>query len=123
MIRKIDIQSQIRDIISEKFAEASGKQQQKSANNPRLTQDLIVKEIRKKGIVDSIMNGIKFEHQIHQSNLNHSLFGDKLNKSNASILHENQTNSKAPKFLDKNQEFAVPLNKGEKKTLNTIKSN
>ena len=62
------------------------------------------------------MNGIKFEHQIHQSNLNQSIFAEKFNKSsnNASILHDkNETNSKAPKFNDKNQEFAVPLNKSE----------
>lgn len=70
---------------------------------------MIVQEIRKKGIVDSIMNGIKFENQLHQAASNQSF--SNLNKSNTSILHDNPAKP-APKFIDKNQEFAVPLNKG-----------
>lgn len=55
------------------------------------------------GIVDSIMSGIKFETQIYKSNQNQSI--------NNSKLHDNSFKT-IPKFVDKNQEYAVPLNKG-----------
>jgi hypothetical protein len=43
---QFDIQSQIREIISEKLNESN--------SNQKLTQDLIVQEIRKKGIVEKV---------------------------------------------------------------------
>lgn len=88
---QIDIQSQIREIISEKLNESN--------SNQKLTQDLIVQEIRKKGIVDSLMNGIKFENQIFQSN----------QEKPAKLPAANNNHKTTPKFLDKTLDYAVPL--------------
>ncbi len=88
---QIDIQSQIREIISEKLNESN--------SNQKLTQDLIVQEIRKKGIVDSLMNGIKFENQIFQSN----------QEKPTKLPAANNNHKTTPKFLDKTLDYAVPL--------------
>lgn len=49
------------------------------------------------------MSGIKFETQIYKSNQNQSI--------NNSKLHDNSQKT-IPKFIDKNQEYTAPLNKG-----------
>ncbi len=47
---KIDIQSQIREIIAEKYSESSNIRDAGIKTNPeKLSQDLIVQELRKKG--------------------------------------------------------------------------
>lgn len=72
-----------------------------SLNNTRLSQDLIVQEVKKKGLVDSVMNGIKFDGKI----------GGAMNPRGVTgRLHEAGVKT-TPKFVDMNQEFAVPLNK------------
>ncbi|RNA34018.1 centrosomal of 76 kDa, partial [Brachionus plicatilis] len=70
--------------------------------NTRLSQEQIVEEVKKKGILDSIMSGVKFESQIFQSNQNQSI--------NNSKLHDSST-KQTPKFVNKNQEYTLPLNK------------
>jgi len=56
---EVDIQSQIRSIIAEQMSSNDGL---KSSN-----QEAIVHEIRKKGIIDSLMSGVKFENHIQQT--------------------------------------------------------
>ena len=60
---------------------------------------MIVQEIRKKGIIDSLMTGMKFENQLHQARANQSL-------NNAAKPVSPANNSSA-----KTQEYAIPLNK------------
>lgn len=101
---KIDIQSQIRDIIAQKMAETGGSggsnESTMRANTDKVVnQDLIVQELRRKGLIDSIMSGMKFESKIHQSTNPNRL------------VSENRELKTTPRFVDKNQEFAIPLNK------------
>ena len=54
--------------------------------------------MRKKGIIDSLMTGMKFENQLHQAKSNQSI------QPNASQPPQTTQTAKA-------QEFAIPLNK------------
>lgn len=50
ILLKIDIQSKIRDIIAEKFKEIQNeKQQSEDAQSHKLTHDMVLQEIKKKG--------------------------------------------------------------------------
>lgn len=50
------------------------------------------------------MNGLKFENQIHQS----------INEKPTKLVQDSSLLIKTtPKFVDKNQEYAVPLEKGK----------
>jgi hypothetical protein len=59
---------------------------------------MIVQEIRKKGIIDSLMTGMKFENQLHQAKPNQS-------------IQLNTSQSPPTTQATKAQEFAIPLNK------------
>jgi hypothetical protein len=61
---------------------------------------MIVQEIRKKGIIDSLMTGMKFENQLHQAR--------PANQQQSGQLNSSQPASHA---ASKAQEFAIPLNK------------
>jgi len=93
----MDIQSLIRDIVAEKLNDSS-------KSNTKLSQEAIVQEIRKKGVVDSIMDGIKFENKIFKSN-QPKVDSVKMNNNplKASINPKSNENT--------NQDYLLPLNK------------
>ncbi len=78
---EVDIQSQIRSIISEQMSNSN------PGNN---NHEAIVQQIKNKGIIDSLMTGIKFENHIHQATTN------KIQSSNT-------------KTKPANSDFAIPL--------------
>ncbi len=80
---EVDIQSQIRTIIAEQMSSNDGLKPSH--------QEAIVHEIRKKGIIDSLMSGVKFENHIRQT---------------TSTLPPAKKQTKPA-----DQEFAVPLDK------------
>jgi centrosomal protein CEP76 len=88
---ELDIQSKIRDIIADKLSE-SGEQQATHASS----QELLIQELKKKGIVDSIINGLKIDSNNEEKNH----FNSKQPKKTV-IVKSNE---------NKIQEFLVPLN-------------
>jgi centrosomal protein CEP76 len=92
----MDIQSLIRDIVAEKLSDSS-------KSSTKLSQEAIVQEIRKKGVVDSIMDGIKFENKIFKSNQ------PKIDPTKTNNPLKASMNLKPNEIA--NQEYLLPLNK------------
>ena len=132
---QMDIQSQIRDLIAEKLSESSPIQPNQSslirmssennaataaAGKQPLSHEMIIDEMKRKGLLDSLLNGLKSDK--HVSSTTTTFYNNNNNNNNNNINerptrdHHVQMPSSALRAStsatsQQSQQFVLPLNK------------